>query len=162
MNEKQHALFVFLCLTYFTESNVLQLQLCWQDLIIFVWVIFHCKYISHIFFLVYHFYLWLFFEDARAVISIAVPKWGSQGNNCCLSFRGKKAVSLLVQSLILTTTALWSWDCPSLYQALGEQHSTTAKIASSYAPKIFRTSPNVFYAHCLIQPSSSSWDVIAF
>ena len=44
---------MFLCLTYFTKHNTLQVHPCcckWQDCILFYgWVVFHCKY--HIFFI---------------------------------------------------------------------------------------------------------------
>ena len=48
-----HTVFVFLCLTYFTEHNTLQVNPCcykWQIFIFFM-VIFHCIYINHIFFI---------------------------------------------------------------------------------------------------------------
>ena len=47
--EWNHMVFVFLCLTYFTQHNTLSVHPChcrWQDFILFYgWAIFHCKYV---------------------------------------------------------------------------------------------------------------------
>ena len=51
--------FVFLCLTYLTQHNVLKVHPCcskWEDFIILYGrVAFHCKYMSHLF---YSFFCW--------------------------------------------------------------------------------------------------------
>ena len=50
-----HTVFVFLCLIYFNLHNTLQVIRCccrWQNFILFYgWIVFHCIYIYHIFFI---------------------------------------------------------------------------------------------------------------
>ena len=47
-----HTVFIFLCVTYFTRHNTLQVHPCcckWQILILFYgWVVFNCVYIPHL------------------------------------------------------------------------------------------------------------------